>query len=861
MEVVLREPFYWLLLAVPFLVLSLLARRLRLRWLPAWPLRLFLIAVVLFVIFLPAERQGEQVPLLRRQILLLDLSDSISQASRQQAITQAQRWLAAAPHRMVAVFGRESYVLTAAGHPLPAVDGSASDLASGLRLVRNLAGTTAADIVLATDGVVESTAAVEALLAELAAAGHRLLFLPLAPHQASGDIFVGPLWVPELLWQDGSYTAALPVYMPAAGEVQVQLTLNGKVVNEEVQELPAGANVLTFVSYVRERGPATLAAQVIGTGDPRPENNAGFAVTEVFPSPRALMVTERPENVTYLVRALASAAIEVDLVAPPELPTLMDSLEQYGVIFLDNFLARNLTAEQMVALKVFVSRGGGLVFLGGHNSYSLGGYEDTVLEPLLPVSLEPPPRTDRPPLTFIIVFDRSNSMSTGRAEIEPIELAREAAMRAIEILQPDDFVGVLTYGSDATWNVEVAQVGDGLTLRRAQDTISQISAQGSTMMFAALEQVVTTLETLRPSETMLVLLLSDGQSSDGTPEEFQQLADSAAAAGVTLSTIALGAEADHQLLADIAGRGGGRFYPVIHSADLPEVMVAEGKAARSEHIQYGETNLLLGEPGHPLLSGLRPSDLPPLAAYNALSSRQEEGAEDILVSASFGDPLLSSWQYGLGRVLAWTGDAGQDWAARWANWPDADLFWSQVVRHALVTPQLEAAQLAVTTDGGQLVIQARMETELDQPLNLLTPVLSFTADGQAAQRFTIPQMKPGLYELRTEPPPPGAYRAALTYTAGNEEMMVGTGFAVNYPPEWQPDLAGSGPANLDRWREMVGGAEMDWAELLETEEGETDTQETSTLDNRDNLLTQFLFILIILWPAEIALRRRWLPWQ
>ena len=91
--------------------------------------------------------------------------------------------------------------------------------------------------------------------------------------------------------------------------------------------------------------------------------------------------------------------------------------------------------------------------------------------------------------------------------------------------------------------------------------------------------------------------------------------------------------------------------------------------------------------------------------------------------------------------------------------------------------------------------------------------------------------------------------------------MVGTGFAVNYPPEWQPDLAGSGPANLGRWREMVGGAEMDWAELLETEEGETDTQQTSTFDNRDNLLTRFLFILIILWPAEIALRRRWLPWQ
>ena len=59
------------------------------------------------------------------------------------------------------------------------------------------------------------------------------------------------------------------------------------------------------------------------------------------------------------------------------------------------------------------------------------------------------------------------------------KLAREAAVRAIEILNPEDYVGVLTYATDLAWDVEIGPVGSGLSLRRAQDSVSQIQAENT----------------------------------------------------------------------------------------------------------------------------------------------------------------------------------------------------------------------------------------------------------------------------------------------------------------------------------------------------------------------------------------------
>ena len=44
------------------------------------------------------------------------------------------------------------------------------------------------------------------------------------------------------------------------------------------------------------------------------------------------------------------------------------------------------------------------------------------------------------------------------------------------------------------------------------------------------------------------------------------------------------------------------------------------------------------------------------------------------------DPLLASWQAGLGRVSAWTSDGGERWSAPWNGWEGGPDFWAAVVK-------------------------------------------------------------------------------------------------------------------------------------------------------------------------------------
>ena len=131
------------------------------------------------------------------------------------------------------------------------------------------------------------------------------------------------------------------------------------------------------------------------------------------------------------------------------------------------------------------------------------------------------------------------------------------------------------------------------------------------------------------------------------------------------------------------------------SDELPGVVTGETRATQSENVQEGETTVDTHTSGHPLLSGMNLADFPTLNAYNALKSRADEGAEDILISSSFDDPLLSAWQYGLGRVVAWMGDAGEEWTLNWLDWDKLALFWSQVIRYALPDPGIDPRQVTV----------------------------------------------------------------------------------------------------------------------------------------------------------------------
>ncbi len=863
MAMILSQPAFWILLGAAALFLVWLARLRRLRWWPAWLTRLLLASIILAGILYPQNNKPAQT-LAQREIMLVDLSSALPAAELNQVRQQAEAWQKSGQNRIVVSY---------ADHPAPvlnfddwpAVDGRVSDPAAALNYAGYLLEGEKGKIILVSSGKTRDQAAVQTTLQQLSRDGHSVDILPEITALNPGDCYVGVIQAPSYLWEGTPFSITLPVYAPPGTAPDPKLTINDQVTDIKPAVLENGT--YRFTIPAQATGMVTIGVSVALAGDPNPGNNSAYAALQVFATPKVLFISADPAKDARFIDMLKQSGLAFDVMAPEQAPGDIETLSVYKVVILSDILAVKLTDMQMVALRSFVSeRSGGLIFLGGRNSFTLGGYKDSLLEPLLPVKLEPPPRPQRPPVTFLLVLDASSSMEMSFTWITPMALSREAAMRAIENLKSEDYLGLLTFSHVYSWSIPVRQIGDGLSLRQALDTISKISGFGGTEMYKALLEAATALKNMPSTAPAArhLLLLSDGNSADGSAAEFKSLASSIYQKyNTTISTIALGNDAFREVMAGIAEAGNGRYYFIDSPDALPRIMLDESRAGRSENIQAGFTNLILNESNHPLLSGMSEADLPVLSSYNALTSKKDLGAEDILISNNFQDPILSAWQFGSGRVMAWMSSATSDWMGSWNDPKNEQRFWTQVIRYALPNPAVGPVQAEAKVNETRLSVVTHMQNASGQAANLANITFSYVDGSGNIHHLPLSQSDLGTYELVLPRLPEGAYRAAVSYAYYSSEDSIelkgelALPFAVNYVPDAQPGVMSANQDLLNDWAQLGSGKMITVNDLLGSEQ----ITPVDLPGSKASWLTVILLALVITWPLEIAIRRRWLPWK
>ena len=129
---------------------------------------------------------------------------------------------------------------------------------------------------------------------------------------------------------------------------------------------------------------------------------------------------------------------------PAELPASLAELSNYASVVLVNVNAKNLIAAQDGTLQSYVrDLGGGLVAVGGPQSYGMGGYFKTPLEETLPVEMQIKDQERFPSVSIVIVIDRSGSMGAQEGGLTKIQLAAEGAVRVVELLNDFDEITVI----------------------------------------------------------------------------------------------------------------------------------------------------------------------------------------------------------------------------------------------------------------------------------------------------------------------------------------------------------------------------------------------------------------------------------
>lgn len=720
---------------------------------------------------------------------LVDRSDSITPAMQ----VDQEHWLANAlrskrlqDQAAVITFGGEA-VIDRALSPDPqlprlslssAVDPSSTNIAAAIRTgIGVLPPSAARRLVLLSDGFEnEDKASSAAALA--AAAGVQIVAVPLTPGEGP-EVLVTSVDAPSQVRQGDRFTASAQIQSNVSTSADLYLTIDGRLVSTQQLNIQPGSSRLLLPIEPLPTGHHMLQVQVRADRDTLVQNNSAAAYLVVQGPPRVLIVEGTPGEGQYLAGALRAAGLQVDTSNPNGAALDSANLLGYASAVLVDVPADSLPDGRMLALRSYVrDHGGGLLVIGGDKAFGPGGYARTPLEEMLPVRMDLRGKSLSTSVALMIVMDVSGSMGGGPGGASKMDLAKEAALAAVELLGDYDQVGLLAFDDHNQWMIHPTFASD---LAPIEDAIGRMQPGGGTEIYPALKEGFEALVAL-DAKVKHIILLTDGEAPRGPYEELAKQMD---AAQVTVSTVGIGSDADTQLLQELAQLGHGRYYDGNDPFDLPQLLVKETQQVQRAAIVEEEFTPV-PVVSSPATDGIDIKSAPPLRGYVATTPKPQS---TVLLASRQLDPILAEWQYGLGRVLAWTSDAKNTWASRWLQWSDFSQFWAQLVKRAARPAEDPNRQITVKIEGNRARITLDAQTGSEQPdrhyLNFLATQAVVDGPGGAATSVPLPQVAPGRYEAMVPVQRDGVYTLTVTQAdASGAEVTTSGGFVVPYSPEY-----------------------------------------------------------------------------
>ncbi|HEX6004217.1 MAG TPA: VWA domain-containing protein [Burkholderiales bacterium] len=719
-------------------------------------------------------------------VFALDVSRSMARESIAEALAFFNRALAGKPPeaRMgLVVFGADAAVeslVRSAGEPVAEIQAQVDPIGTDLgRAIEVAVGAFPPGeqrrIVLVTDGNenLGDARAAAAVARSLGVGIDAVALETLAPQQ---EVSVRALSVPARVHAHEPFKLQALVQSSAAGAAQLSIMRNGSRVHDIAVDLKPGANAYSFVEQVDAAGLQEYEAILSSNADAEPENNRYQAFVEVEGAPRVLLAIGAPEAGRYVSAALRAQGLAVDEVAASALPATLHELLHYDLVVMDNVSGFDLSLDRMELLERYVrDAGGGVVTIGGDRSYAAGGYAGTPLERLLPVAMKVATEAHTPTVAVVFVLDRSGSMSAASHGEEKIAIAKNAALASIDLLKRVDRVAVLAFDSEREWIVPPTEAGMREEIVRK---LRDLQPGGGTDIYGALEEAYRVMRQERATVKHLIVL------SDGLAEgeaDFDALSARIAADGITISTVAMGGDADLQLMARIAALGKGRYYHSEDPANVPRIFTSETLALARDRIVEGHIRPQPSDGGE-LLAGLGASEFPILGGYQRTAAKP---AAQVLLAGPDDDPILVSWRYGLGKAVAFTSDLTGRWGRRWVEWGDFGRFVSQMARWAMRRGGRESFAVRFGWHGraGTLDVDVRDADERFLNGLELTAVL-LNPSGESSS-LRLEQDAPGRYHGAFPVSGSGHYYFTLSGRDGAQSVGPRTfGLAIPYSSEY-----------------------------------------------------------------------------
>jgi Mg-chelatase subunit ChlD len=529
----------------------------------------------------------------------------------------------------------------------------------------------------------------------------------------------------------------------------LQLIANGEPLTREPARLAPGLNVVALPYRLRGAGQYALEAEVsLPSANGAALPGRGRAAVAVTRPMHVLIVSERQSPV--VATALAERGMHVEIIAPSAFAARIPALDAFHLVILDDLARGALTDATFEGLAAWVGRGGGLIATGGEHFFGDAGWEGSALERVLPVTLraQTPEPQEREPIALYLVIDRSNSMGYASSQPtlhngEKMQYAKRAALAVLDQLGDKDLVATIAFDSQPYELGPLAPAGEVRASLAAK--IQQIQYGGGTDFKEALD--IARRDLIESGRSVRhIILLTDGDSNRSAEDHAGVIA-ALARAEVTVTSIRIGSDTVNlDLLQNISRATGGSFHHVANVEQLPQLMIRDAQRLIGRATERHDLPPRVGE-GGTILAGIKEDELPPVTRWAVVQSKRGAEVRAYVEDGEARDPLLTTWQYELGRVAVVPLDF-QGGAAAWPTWRGFAKLWTQLAEWAAPRGLASDHHVEATRrrDGTRIVLDTVHDSAGPFALRIDSgDEIVLRQIGPRSFAATVPNLRPGLH--------------------------------------------------------------------------------------------------------------------
>jgi len=525
-------------------------------------------------------------------------------------------------------------------------------------------------------------------------------------------------------------------------------------------------------------------------------NNIYYKTVKAVPQPEILFLSDTESPLATLMKKLYKVST---------VSQLPNNLNDYYAVVTNDISGK--TADTITdQLNDYVADGNGFLAVGGKNSYDLGEYRKSIFETILPVFVGAPEKKPGD-INIVLLIDISGSTSSAYGSGSALGVEKMLAISVLKDLTPEENLAVIAFNTMAYVISDLSKVYEKVNL---EDRIASLKYGGGTLIGIGIIKAISLLDMTSGSKN--IVIVSDGKSQGETI--VVEASKAAADKGIKIFTVGVGSQTNEDLMRQIADITNGIYFK---ADDRSRLKVLFGKTDDKDK-KPGTKNLIPLDSNHFITQGL---DLnATVYGYNEITPKS---SAKLLVTTNSGDPILTVWRLGLGRVAALSTDDGRAWAGELLKKPDSRLI-TRIMNWLIGDPDRKSKEY----------VEAR-DTRINEPTEVTV---------KSQEQPTSKEMI--FYKIDED-----IYSTTITPKTTGFQTVAGAVFAANYPVEYE-NLGIS--QDLPKIISSTGGRFFGADEVDQIVEF-TKTQARRTINDKEYILWPWLSAAIILYLAEIFIRR------